>query len=71
MNRKLFLRPKEKGSLSPMEEERGNQVTDLLDEGKAVSVVYLGCSNALTLSPTVFTWRSWQPMAWTGTHSDG
>jgi len=54
-----------------MEEERGNQVTDLLDEGKAVSVVYLGCSKALTLSPTVFTWRSWQPMAWTGTHSDG
>jgi len=43
-----------------------DQVTCLEHDGKAMDVVYLGISKPLTLSPTAFSWRRWQPIAWTG-----
>ena len=43
-----------------------DQVTCVVDEGKAIDIVHLDFSKAFE-SPTVFPWRSWQPMAWTGT----
>ena len=46
-------------------------VTLLMDEGKAVDVVYLDFSKALTLSPMLFSCKSWQPMAWMGTFLAG
>ena len=42
-------------------------VTHLLDEGKAVDVVNNTKIKRLTLSPTVFSCRSRQSVAWTGT----
>lgn len=40
--------------------------TCLVDEGKAVDVVYLDFSKAFE-SPIVFSLRSWQPVTWAGT----
>ena len=42
-----------------------DEVTRLVDGGKAVDAVYL------TLSPTTFSWRSWLPTVWVGVHSSG
>ncbi|KAK4810629.1 hypothetical protein QYF61_007366 [Mycteria americana] len=44
-----------------------DKVTRLVDEGKAVDVVYLDFSKAFdTPFPTAFSWRNWLLMAWTG-----
>ena len=49
-----------------------DKVTRLVDEGKAVDVVYLDSTvKPLTLSPTTSSWRSWLPMVWMGIHSAG
>ena len=41
-------------------------VTRLVDEGKAVDVLYLDFSKALTRSCTVFSWGNWLPVTWIG-----
>ena len=43
-----------------------DQVTHLVDEGKAVDVVYLVFSKALTLFLTASSWRNQLPMVWMG-----
>jgi len=42
-----------------------DQVTCLVDEGKAVDVVYLEF-RPLTLFPTASSWRNWLLMVWMG-----
>ncbi|KAJ7413273.1 hypothetical protein WISP_91909 [Willisornis vidua] len=39
-------------------------VTYLVDEEKAVDVVYLDLAKPLTPSPIAYSWKRWQPMAW-------
>ena len=42
-----------------------DKVTRLVDEGKAVDVVYLDSTvKPLTLSTTTSSWRSWLPVVW-------
>jgi len=43
-----------------------DQVTHLVDEGKAVDVIYLDLVRPMTLFPTVSSWRNWLPMVWMG-----
>ena len=43
-----------------------DQVTRLVDGGRAVDVIYMDFRNALTLFPTAFSWRNWLPMVWMG-----
>ncbi|KAJ7422928.1 rna-directed dna polymerase from mobile element jockey-like [Pitangus sulphuratus] len=43
-----------------------DQVTCLVDEGKAVDVVYLDFSKAFDTVCTAYSWKSCQPMALTG-----
>ncbi|KAK4828263.1 hypothetical protein QYF61_024870 [Mycteria americana] len=43
-----------------------SQVIHLVDEGKAVDVVYRDFSKAFDTVPTAFSWRNWLLMAWTG-----
>jgi len=43
------------------------QVTCLVHEVKAIDILYLDFSKAFDTVSTIFSWRSWQPMAWTGT----
>lgn len=40
-----------------------NRVTCLIDEGKAVNIIYTDSVKHLMLFPMAFPWRSWQPMA--------
>ncbi|KAJ7427231.1 hypothetical protein WISP_08882 [Willisornis vidua] len=47
------------------------QVTHLVDEAKAVGVSTWTSAKPLTLSPIVFSWKSWQLMAWAGAPSVG
>ena len=45
-----------------------DRVTHLVDEGKAVDKVYPDFSKAFDIvSHSVFSWRSWQSVHWTGT----
>ena len=43
-----------------------DKVTRLVDEGKAVDVVYLDFSKAFAPFPTAFSSRNWLLVAWTG-----
>jgi len=43
-----------------------DKVMHLVDEGKAVDVVYLDFSKALTPFPTAFSSRNWLLLLWTG-----
>jgi len=38
-------------------------VMHLVNDGKAVDIAYLNFNKAFDLSPSVFSWRSGQPMA--------
>ena len=48
-----------------------DRVTCLMEEGKAVDVIYLDFSKAFDTVPHSFSWRSWLPMVWMGVHSAG
>ena len=47
-----------------------DQVTCLVDEGKAVDVVYLDFTKPLTLSPTAFP-GNWSTLCWVKNSLDG
>jgi len=48
-----------------------DQVTRLVDERKAVDVVYLDLIRTLTLFPTASCWRIWLLVVWMGVHFAG
>jgi len=48
-----------------------DQVTPLVDEGKAMDVIYLGLVRPLSLFPTASSWRNWLFMVWMGVHCPG
>ena len=48
-----------------------DRATCLLDEGKAVDVVYLDFSKAFDTASHTFSWRNWLLVAWMGTRFAG
>ncbi|GAB0202882.1 mitochondrial enolase superfamily member 1 [Grus japonensis] len=48
-----------------------DKMTCLVDEGKAVDVVYLDFSKSFDTISTAFSWRNWLLMAWMSVHFTG